>query len=214
MDRTRAPRDARQGGFTLVELLVVMALLGVVGGVVVNAITTGLASASTTTARTMAIHDLEVALQRVARDLRAADPIYLSSGGDYRTELGAEFLRDGGVHVTRFGVEADGDVQRLVQATTRFDVETDVTNPTATDLGAQTLVADIDNGDEPVFRYYRRNGQPIECEVGVAGETKSSCDAAYAEASRLEVSIVRAVEGQSPVRARTQVSIRNTRYGS
>lgn len=191
-----------------------MVLLGVVGGVVVNAVTTGLASASTTTTRTMAIHDLEVALQRVARDLRAANPLYLSAAGDYRTEVGAEFLRDGGVHVTRFAVETDDDAQRLVQSTTRFDVEDDVTNPTATDLGAQTLVADIDNGAEPVFRYFRRNGTEISCVVGVAGQTKSSCDAQYAEASRVELSLVREVAGQSPVRARTQIAIRNTRYGS
>jgi prepilin-type N-terminal cleavage/methylation domain-containing protein len=38
-------------GFTFVELLVVMVLLGIVGGVVVNAVTTSLRSASHTTAR-------------------------------------------------------------------------------------------------------------------------------------------------------------------
>lgn len=201
-------------GVTLVELLVVMVLLGVVGAVVTTAVTTGLRSASSTTARTMAIHDAEIALQRVARDLRAAEPIYLSAGGDYTTEVGAEFVRDGSTHVTRFAVEEIDGVQRLVQATTRFDVGADVTNPTAVDLGQQTLVTDIDNGTEPVFRYFRRDGTPIECAIGVDGQTKADCDAAFAEVARLEISLVRSVEGQTPVRGRTQVAIRNTRYGS
>jgi prepilin-type N-terminal cleavage/methylation domain-containing protein len=204
-------------GFTLVELLVVMVLLGIIGGIVVNAVSSGLRSASRTTARTMALHDIEVALQRVGRELRAADPLYLTSGPDYGNHVGAEVMRDRKVHIVRFGIEVGDDgVQLLVQDTTTFDLDEFMTDPDATPIEQprRALVTDIDNGDEPVFRYFRTDGVEITCEVGVDGATKSDCDDRYAEASQIAIRLIRAVPGQNPIRAETRVNVRNTRYGS
>jgi prepilin-type N-terminal cleavage/methylation domain-containing protein len=212
------PSDDRtsEGGFTLVELLVVLVLMGVVGGVVTSAITTGLRSASATTTRTLALHDIEVALQRVGRDLRAADPLYLTSGSDYTTELGAEYVRDRHVNVVRFATEVGADgIQRLVQTTTLFDLD-DVAagSPTPISAPQRVLVTDIDNGLQPIFRYFGADGIEILCTPDVAGETKATCDDRYAEAAEVSIRLVRNVPGQQPINAETRVNVRNTRYGS
>jgi prepilin-type N-terminal cleavage/methylation domain-containing protein len=206
-----------QGGFTLVELLVVLVLVGVVGGVVTSAITTGLRNASATTARTMALHDIETALQRVGRDLRAADPLYLTTGADYGTTIGAEFLRDRKVEVVRFSIDIEDGVRYLVQNSQQFDLDDVVAgNPTATVLPQRRLVVDIDNDDpaeDPVFIYYDSDGALIECTPGDDGETKQSCDDQYGAAHQIGIRLVRNVPGQQPIRAETRVNVRNTRYG-
>jgi prepilin-type N-terminal cleavage/methylation domain-containing protein len=207
----------REEGFTLVELLVVVVLLGIVGGVVTNGIVTAMKSARATSVRTMALHDIEVALQRVGRDLRAADPLYLTDGSDYGQRLGAEVVRDRTVQVVRYSIATGDDgILRLVQDTTLFDLDAYLDDPDAepVEQPRRTLVTAIDNGSEPVFTYYGADGVLIDCEVGVAGATKSTCDDRYAEASQLGIRLVREVAGQQPIRAETRVTVRNTRYRS
>jgi prepilin-type N-terminal cleavage/methylation domain-containing protein len=209
--------DRGEAGFTLVELLVVIVLLGVVGGVVVSAITTGLRSASASTARTMALHDIEVALQRVGRDLRAADPLYLTASTDYGTTIGAEFLRDRKIEVVRFSIDVEDGVRYLVQNSQQFDLDDVISgNPTATVLPQRRLVVDIDNDDpedDPIFVYYDADGILIDCVPGEHGETKQSCDDEYGAAQQIGIRLVRNVPGQEPIRAETRVNVRNTRYG-
>jgi hypothetical protein len=164
----------------------------------------------------MALHDIEVALQRVGRDLRAADPLYLTAGTAYSTELGAELVRDRHVQVVRFGTETGDDgVQRLVQTSTLFDLdEVVVGSPTPISAPRRVLVTDIDNGAQPVFRYFGTDGVEILCTPSVLGETKASCDDRYAEAAEVSIRLVRNVTGQQPISAETRVNVRNTRYGS
>jgi prepilin-type N-terminal cleavage/methylation domain-containing protein len=210
-------RSKAEAGFTLVELLVVLVLMGVVGGIVTSALVTGMQSSRATSARTMALHDIEVALQRVGRELRAADPLYLTDGEDYGERLGAEIVRDRSVQVVRFAVEeGDEGVDLLVQDTTVFDLDAYLNDPDATPVEQprRTLVTAIHNGDDPIFRYYRADGALIDCEVGVDGATKATCDDRYAEASQIGIRLIRLVEGQSPIEAETRVTVRNTRYRS
>jgi prepilin-type N-terminal cleavage/methylation domain-containing protein len=206
-----------EAGFTLVELLVVLVLVGVVGGVVTSAIITGLSSASATTARTMALHDIEVALQRVGRDLRAADPLYLTAGTDYGTTIGAEFLRDRKIEVVRFSIDFEDGVRYLVQNSQQFDLDEVIAgNPTVTVLPQRRLVVDIDNDDpddDPVFVYFDSDGELIECDPTDVGESKQSCDDQYGAAHQIGIRLVRNVPGQEPIRAETRVNVRNTRYG-
>jgi prepilin-type N-terminal cleavage/methylation domain-containing protein len=211
-------RRQPEAGFTLVELLVVMVLLGVVGSVVTSAIVSGVNSARTTSARTHAIHELEVALQRVGRELRVADPLYLTTGTDYDRALGAEIVRSGEIRIVRFSVEdpGNGEPQELVQEVTVFDLATFVNDPanaTPAEQPRRVLVTAIDNGIEPVFRYFDDSDQEIVCVPGVDGETKATCDNRYAAAAQIGVRFVRALEGQQPLRAETRISVRNTRYG-
>jgi prepilin-type N-terminal cleavage/methylation domain-containing protein len=178
----------REDGFTLVELLVVMVLLGVVGGIVVNAVTVSLRSASHTTARIAAQHELEVALQRISRDLRAADPLVLSTTGDWETDLGAEIDRSGSRRVVRFALTAVEGQQNVVQI----------------DSG-QTLITEVDNGTEPIFRYLDAVGEPVDCPV--------TCNESYLGTAQIEVKLIRQIPGGSTVSAETRVAVRSIRYG-
>ena len=186
MGRLERSRDA--GGFTLVELLVVMLLLGIVGGVVGSAFVSGLRSSSATTARTVALHELEMALQRMTRDLRAADPLVLSESGDFDSQLGARIDRDGTRSDVSYEIQLSDGVQQLVRVDT-----------------GQTLVSLVDNGGEPVFRYLDAEGIEITC--------SSNCSSAYLGTARVEIRLVREIPGAEPVRAITSVGVRAIRYG-
>jgi prepilin-type N-terminal cleavage/methylation domain-containing protein len=186
MERLR--RDD-QRGFTLVELLVVLLLLGIVGGIVGNAVITSFRSSRATTNRTVALHELEIALQRMTRDLRAADPLVLSSGGDYDRQIGAWIDRDGTREIVRYEiVEVDGN-QQLIRVDTN-----------------QTLVSLVDNGGEPVFRYLDEDGEQIEC--------TTDCSSAYLRAARVEIRLVREIPNREPVRAITSVGVRGMRFST
>jgi prepilin-type N-terminal cleavage/methylation domain-containing protein len=210
----------REEGFTLVELLVVMVLLGVVGGVVVNAIVTGSASARASTARTMALHDLEIALQRVGRDLRAADPLYVTSGTDaedYGRQVGAEIVRDRSVHFVTFGVETIDGRQQLVQDTASVDLDELIESGLPIDdlittQPRRTLVTEVDNPTD-VFTYFDREGEPITCRPGIDA-SKEDCDLLYSDAYQLGIRLERVVAGQQPVQAETRINVRNMRYRS
>jgi prepilin-type N-terminal cleavage/methylation domain-containing protein len=206
------PGTKREEGFSLVELLVVMVIMGAIGGIVVNAIVTSLSSARASTDRTMAIHEMEVALQRVARDLRAANPVFISAEERYHEQIGAAFLYDGRIRVVNFEVvhpepDAEDQRQRLVQETTVLNIGDDIDDVDPDAMQSQhTLVTTIDNGDEPLFRYYDESDNLISC--------VDECDAAYASARKLGIRLVRDVTGQSPVVAETRIHVRNTRYES
>jgi prepilin-type N-terminal cleavage/methylation domain-containing protein len=87
-----------ESGFSLVELSVVMTLLGVVGGMGGNALISTLNASDDVQQRTVAVAAVRSALDTVARDVRAANPlgssptasdmglsIYCSSGSDCST---------------------------------------------------------------------------------------------------------------------------------
>jgi prepilin-type N-terminal cleavage/methylation domain-containing protein len=181
-------RRRRDQGFTLVELLVVMVLMGVVGGVVVNAVTTSLRSASSTTARVTALHELEIGLQRITRDLRAADPLVLSTSAAYATDLGAEIDRSGSRREVRFTLTTVDGQQRVMQMDT-----------------GQTLVTEVDNGPDPIFRYLDAVGDDVIC--------TTDCAEKYLGAAQIEVRLVRNIPGSTPVQAETRVAVRSIRYG-
>lgn len=206
-------RPRSEDGFTLVELLIVMVLLGVVGGVVTTSIVQALQSSRLTSERTLALHDIERSLQIVARELRVADPIYLTANDDYQSTIGAEVVRDRKVHVHTFTIEFVDSVQFLVQDTTEYDLDSlndgDPTNDAPISLPRRRLVTDLDNGLESVFTYHDADGTEIECDVAVADQ----CDDRYADAAQVGIRLVRNLAGQEPIRAETRVNVRNTRYG-
>lgn len=185
----RRLRTTADGGFTLVEVLVVLVLMGVVGGVVVSSITTSFRSSANTTSRIVALQELEVALQRMTRDLRAADPLSLSTTGNFSRELGATIDRGGSISTVTYEiVEVDGD-QQLVRIDT-----------------GQTLVSLVDNGGQPVFRYLDDEGADVVC--------TPDCATAYLrDTARIEIRLVRALPDGQDVRATTSVGIRSLRYG-
>lgn len=183
-----SPRAHPEAGFTLIELMVVTLLLGVVGGIVVSALATASRSSVSTTSSIQALQELEIAMQRVSRELRAADPLELSSDGDYDTALGAEIDRGGERRVVEFALVENGGRQQLVQIDT-----------------GQTLITEVDNGSVPIFRYLDAAGEEIPC--------SSNCTEVYRDAYQIEIVLLRAQRDAPPVRAETRVAVRSMRYG-
>ena len=202
--KNTSPRTGSEGGFTLVELLIVVTLLGVVGAIVTTGIVTALDNARMTQSRVDALQELEIGGQRIARELRAAQVLVLFDDVDdeyddldpepFSRQLGADGIRDGeGDTVTFEVIEAEGDEPAQLISDT--------------DGAEQVLITLVNlDGDDPIFRYLNSRGEELECVV--------SCAATYASASRIEIVLRRNVGGdRPPVTVRTQVSVRNIRYG-
>ncbi|MFU8840022.1 MAG: prepilin-type N-terminal cleavage/methylation domain-containing protein [Nitriliruptoraceae bacterium] len=210
-------RTRPQEGFTLVELLVVLLLVGIVGGYVTTSIVRGLQVSREVSVRATALHDIERSLQVVARELRVADPIYLADDGEHASTIGAEVVRNRTVQVHTFYIEPeieDGPLL-LFQEITEYDLDEvaggDPLKATPVTLPRRRLITDVDNGIDAVFTYHRADGSEIDCEAdGLSG---TACVSALGRANQIGIRLVRNVTGQEPIRAETRVNVRNTRYG-
>ena len=186
-------------GFSLVELLVVMVLLGVVGSIAVQAILTTMQRQSETAQRIEALHELEVALQRAGRDLRSANPLLLSETRSATTMIGARIQRGGENLVISYGLEVEDGDQVLVQRVARVD----------SSFEDRELVTQVSN-TKPIFRYLRADKSEIPCTSTIADCARTFMD----EATDVEIRLERGVVGQQPVVVTTTINIRNIRYGS
>jgi len=127
-------------GVTLVELLVVITLLTVVGGIVTSGIVSALRSAAQTNAKIEALNELELASQRVTRDLRQAEGIVITNQPG---ESIAILLRneDGDIELVEYVV----DGVELIRVDTQQTLVTRVGNPPG----------------EPLFTYLDRQAELI-----------------------------------------------------
>jgi prepilin-type N-terminal cleavage/methylation domain-containing protein len=191
-----------QAGFTLVELLVVMVLMGVVGSITVAAIVTGMNSQRTTQDRLDALHELEVATQRAIRDLRVASPLLVSTQTPASEHIGTRFRRGGEPTTVFYELETDEDSneQFLVQLVS-----------TGGESFSRRLVTAVDNGDTPLFRYFDTDGSELECDWDLPELEYRDC---ILSANAVAIRLVRGVHGQEPVVVETRVNIRSIRYGS
>lgn len=74
MQLTKVP-TSDESGFTLVELLVVMLILGVVGTITVAGVVQGMQTSAHAQDRAEALANSQTVVERVSRELRAADPL-------------------------------------------------------------------------------------------------------------------------------------------
>ncbi len=221
-------RRASEAGFTLVELLVVMLLMGIVGGFVTTSLVRSMQVTRTTSERAIALHDIERSLQVVGRELRVADPIYLADDGDYQNVIGAEVVRDRTIQIHTFLIEEEDGIQFLFQEITEYDMDEvaggDPLDATPKTLPRRRLITDVDNGIEAVFTYYDEDGielcqrpdDELDDEPKDELEAGWDCDEPeeeFADASQIGIRLVRNLDGQEPIRAETRINVRNTRYG-
>jgi prepilin-type N-terminal cleavage/methylation domain-containing protein len=203
----------RDGGFTLVELLVVLLLLGVVGSIITTSVITAFTSTRRGEARVHALNDLQRGLERVGRELRAADPLVLEPGMDPSAGIGAEIVRRGERIAYRY---------YLVEVGESVELREDIVRRT---LGGQVIeqqeglfIADVANVETgtPLFTYYytdpsTRQLREVDCEAD--GLTETQCLQRHTTATQVRLTLEKLLPEQSPIRVETVVNIRSVRLG-
>lgn len=177
------PRHTPESGFTLVELLVVMALLGAIGAMVTAGIVNAFQSNEQAQRRMEAMTELRQATERIERELRAACPVHPMGADDTTVRV----RRNGGLYDHRFHL--DGNVLR--HAITAPDGSTTET----------VLLRHV--ASTPLFVFLGEND---------AGDGWKSLDPATAEfrdVAAIQLTLAREIEGQPPVDIENVIQIRN-----
>ncbi|HWH31480.1 MAG TPA: type II secretion system protein [Egibacteraceae bacterium] len=168
-----ARRDER--GFTVVEVLVTMSITVVVGALVVTSLIQGSRSTVAAQDRSEGIAELQLALERLSRELRAADPLTAAEADSVELEI----TRDGQVRRIAYAVTGRELVEsRTVGAATTSTVlaqEVDVLALTYYDddgdvIAAPVPTAGLDDVHRAVIRIERfipGSGEPIEVQTTV-----------------------------------------------
>lgn len=198
-DQSAARRPVRRA-FTLIEMMVAATIVVVIGTITVAGIVQGMQVSRDMQDRVRAFEELQVAIQRVGREIRAADPIVLDPDGDYHSHIGAEVYRNEGKVIYEFTVVDNGDGTKRLESVKSTYTNPDDTTPSSvsTDVLVDLIPADADE----VFRYYDADGVEIP-------DGSSSAD--YLTASQIQVTLTREVPKDNPVQVSTRLNIRNTR---
>lgn len=131
-------------GFTLVELLVVMLLMGIIGAFTLTGLVQGLETSNTADRRVQALTDLQQSGQRVARELRMACRVETAQPDVAAVDV----LRDGTRYRYTISVGADGVL--------RADVDI-ISGSVLTDHRIDRIAEGIVNGDF-LFTYFDEDG--------------------------------------------------------
>lgn len=164
-----------EDGFTLPELLITTMLVAILSITLFSMSDALTRTVATTENRSRSVTDARTALERIARDLRAANPIDELSGGptsQYASEVSFDVFCSGGQACSTSGLRP---VKYTVSGGTLTQT---IGTSTARLLGPQGTPslpvrlrrgAILNESDEPVFTYYRANGSEITT-ADVVGE--------------------------------------------
>jgi prepilin-type N-terminal cleavage/methylation domain-containing protein len=210
--RTRRSLE-RADGFTLVEVLVVLVLLGVVGSMVTASVITAFTSTRRGEARVHALNDLQRGLERVGRELRAADPLVLDPGTDPAAGVGASVIRRGERIEYRYYLVETEDSTELREDVVRRTLAGQVVSQRQGLFIAD--IANIETGT-PLFTYYytdpgTRQLREIDCDE--EGLSESQCLQRHTTATQVRLTLEKQLPEQSPIQVETVVNIRSVRLG-
>jgi prepilin-type N-terminal cleavage/methylation domain-containing protein len=197
----RRRRDGREeDGFTLVELLVSIILLGVVGSVASAAILTATQTQRSTDGLVTARTEATKAIERISRDLRVANPLRVADANDVTVDT----LRGSTCERRRYYVDG---ANRLMLSIAPFTTGTacgvyGAVPGTAT----STVIADaVVTGGTPIFSYLRWDGstsQRVAVTAPVAASSLGLVDGVV-------ISVTVPAAPREPVTVSTQVDLRN-----
>ncbi|HEX8003955.1 MAG TPA: prepilin-type N-terminal cleavage/methylation domain-containing protein [Mycobacteriales bacterium] len=181
----RVRRGGDTAGFTLVELLVVIILMGVVGAMVTTSIASSLRADRRTRSRVDTSADMTKGFDRITKQIRVAAPVISFSS----TSIAVETYRNGARR--RFTYTYDSAAKTVTEKTDGYASATAVSPSTTS---TRVLLTNVTNGATPMFKYYDRDGV-------VATQIK--------DIARVEVTLVEKPKEQNPVVLSTSVYLRN-----
>ena len=197
MGPRREDRHADQG-FSLVELLVVVMLVGVVGTIVMSVTVGATRAAARQEDSTRTLIQSKVAMERMTRDIRGADTIEVAEDDvvQVRSSL------DGVSRVVRYEVRGDAvggrDIVRLESRR----------GPSVSEDVDEKILGGLAIGrSESVFGYLRGDGQKVK-DAGLDGSfVLSNAELSDVASVRVVVRVLR--KAGPPVQLKQVVSIRN-----
>lgn len=184
----RVRRGGDQSGFTLVELLVVIILMGVIGAIFTSGMMSAMRADRRTRARVGVQGDLAKGVDRMTKQIRVASPVVAFSP----TSLSVETYR-GGIRY-RYTYTYNTTAKTVTEQLDRYATATAVTPVSST---TQTLLTNVSNGTSvPMFAYYDRTG---------------TVATTVAKVARVEITLVETPAEQNAIRFQTSVFLRNYR---
>lgn len=205
-------RGRADGGFTLVELLVVLVIFGVVGGFVTATIVSALQTSRRAEARIHALNDLQRGIERVGRELRAASPLLLDENKDFNDGVAAQVVRGGERILYEYYLVDTGDSVELREDVTRRNLDGDLISEQQ-----GLFIADIANLETgtPLFTYFITDpatGAIREIDCDDEGLGPEECLNKHLTATQIRLTLEKVLPEAEPIRVETIVNIRNTRF--
>ena len=201
--RLRA-RLADEGGVTLVELLVVIVLMSVVGGAMARGMVSGMKATVATQGRFEALGELQKSVDRMTRELRAAEPLVAHSTGNtvvvdtYRGDLASP---SGWRYTIRYCPTEKKIVMRREATSVAYAAITCSTTTAPVLIDNVTYAA-----GESLFKFYTQNGITAVDPPAPAGTGRAR------DVSVIVVSVRRTLPGQTDsIFVQTRVRLRNAR---
>lgn len=185
---TRIREDEQ--GVSLVELLVVVAITVVVGLVVTSGMSSAVRATTQTQRRIDALTDLQRAVARVGREVRAARPLCSASNATRIVAVvdrGTERHRYTYEIVTASGATTLRETREIVSGTGSASC-------TASAASTRQVTAATDVVSATIFTYHTSTG---------AATTDATA------AAEVAITLRRAITSQQPLRVDTRVSVRN-----
>ena len=200
MARYQRGRRAEDQGFTLVELLVVMMLLGVVGTLVTSVVVSASKAAVRNEDQTRTLNQAKVAMERMTRDIRGANSLTSASHNSVALVSTVGSTR----RAIEFRVTRGTGTQEIIRIERSTDLVTGVTTERTTRVVGGLAIG----RSESVFGYLTAAGGRIKDPLPDGTFTLNDAEIRAVGSIRVTVRIARN-KGNRPIELKQVVSIRN-----